>query len=154
MTQGTVSLNDESTGHHQRNEQSETPAENFPVPKTFEEALLLAANQQKQLAESRHKVEFYNRFIEDRDWFKTTTIADELQVTPSTLNRFLEEEGIIRKEKGQWVVPGFHSALQCEVPYYWTNAKGKSYKMGGARRWTQDGREFIIELWNKKHISK
>lgn len=63
MTQGTVFLNDESTGHRQRNEQSETPAENFPVPKTFEEALLLAANQQKQLAESRHKVEFYNRFI-------------------------------------------------------------------------------------------
>ena len=152
MTHGAVSIHNASAAHHPHGEQTAAPAENFPVPKTFEEALLLAANQQKQLAESRHKVEFYNRFIEDRDWFKTTTIADELQVTPSTLNRFLEEEGIIRKEKGQWLVPGFHSALQCEVPYYWTNAKGKSYKMGGARRWTQDGREFIIELWNRKHL--
>ncbi len=152
MTHGAVSLDNASVVRHPHGGQTDVPVETFPVPKTFEEALLLAANQQKQLAESRHKVEFYNRFIEDRDWFKTTTIADELQVTPSMLNRFLEDEGIIRKEKGQWVVPGFHSALQCEVPYYWTNAKGKSYKMGGARRWTQDGREFIIELWNRKHL--
>lgn len=153
MTRGSVSINNEASNHQHR-KHTDTPPENFPVPKTFEEALLLAAQQQKQLEESRHKVEFYNRFIEDRDWFKTTTIADELQVTPSTLNQFLEEEGIIRKEKGQWTVAGYHSALQCEVPYYWTNAKGKSYKMGGAKRWTPDGREFIIELWNKKHISK
>lgn len=152
MTHGAVSLDNASAVRHPHGGQTDVPVETFPVPKTFEEALLLAANQQKQLAESRHKVEFYNRFIEDRDWFKTTTIADELQVTSSMLNRFLEEEGIIRKEKGQWVVPGFHSALQCEVPYYWTNAKGKSYKMGSARRWTQDGREFIIELWNRKHL--
>lgn len=133
-----------------------TPAErngDFPVPKTFEEALLLAARQQKEIEENRVKVEFYNRFIEDRDWFKTTTIADELQVTPGTLNRFLEEEGIIRREKRQWVTPGYHSSLQCEVPYYWTNSMGKSYKFGTVRRWTKAGREFIIELWNKKHIT-
>lgn len=153
MTQGSVSIRDAQSMNRRHREQAETPPENFPVPKTFEEALLLAAQQQKQLQESRHKVEFYNRFIEDRDWFKTTTIADELQVTPSALNQFLEEEGIIHKEKGQWMVAGYHSALQCEVPYYWTNAKGKSYKMGGARRWTPGGREFIIELWNRKHIS-
>lgn len=154
MTRGTVSMEDiPASSHHGHAGQTEPAAENFPVPKTFEEALLLAASQQKQLEESRHKVEFYNRFIEDRDWFKTTTIADELQVTPSALNQFLEEEKIIRKEKGQWTVPGYHSALQCEVPYYWTNAKGKSYKMGGVRRWTQAGREFIIELWNRKHIT-
>lgn len=154
MTRGTVSIESMPPTRQRRADHTDVPPENFPVPKTFEEALLLAAHQQKQLEESRHKVEFYNRFIEDRDWFKTTTIADELQVTPSALNQFLEEEGIIRKEKGQWTVAGYHSALQCEVPYYWTNAKGKSYKMGGARRWTQDGREFIIELWNRKHIGK
>lgn len=154
MTRGTVSIDNTPPMDHRHKEHTDTPPENFPVPKTFEEALLLAAHQQKQLEESRHKVEFYNRFIEDRDWFKTTTIADELQVTPSALNQFLEEEGIVRKEKGKWTVPGYHSSLQCEVPYFWTNAKGKSYKMGGAHRWTPDGREFIIELWNRKHISK
>lgn len=152
MVRGTVSIDRRPPTQHEPKNKSDAPFSDFPVPKTFEEALLLAAQQQKELEESRHKVEFYNHFIEDRDWFKTTTIADELQITPSALNQFLEEEKIIRKEKGQWVVPGYHSSLQCEVPYYWTNSKGKSYRMGAARRWTQSGREFIIELWHKKHI--
>lgn len=155
VTCGTVSIIDRtSPTQHGSKSKSDAPFGDFPVPKTFEEALLLAAQQQKQLEESRHKIEFYNHFIEDRDWFKTTTIADELQITPSALNQFLEEEGIIHKEKGKWVVSGFHASLQCEVPYYWTNAKGKSYRMGAARRWTQAGREYIIELWNRKHINR
>lgn len=154
MTRGIVTIAETPPMGNRYKRQAEEPAENFPVPKTFEEALLLAAHQQKELQENRHKVDFYNRFIENRDWFKTMTIADELQVTASALNQFLEEEGVIRKEKGQWIVAGFHSSLQCEVPYYTRSPKGKVYRTAVSKRWTPAGREFIIDLWDRKHIAQ
>lgn len=126
----------------------------FPVPTTFEEALLLAAKQQAVIEESKPKVDYYDRVIESREEFSTTFIANELNISSSALNRFLQEEKIIRWEKRMWTVTGSHSALQSEQPYYWRNKKGKVYKCGFFKRWTKIGRDFIHELWNSKHEYK
>lgn len=131
---------------------------NFPVPRTYAEALKLAAFQQEQIdelkeeaEENKYKVDFYEQFIENRDWFKSSTLADELQITTRALHRFLFEEKICKYEHKQWVVRGYHSSLQCEVLYYWTNKKGKSYPYSKVKRWTPTGREYILELWRSKH---
>ena len=140
--------------------QAYEPRMEFPVPTNFKEALLLAAAQQEEIdrqreviEENRHKVAFYEEFIENRDWFKSTTLADELKITPMKLNRFLVENKICswNRSKRQYVANGSHTALQVDVPYLWTNKHGKTYAFGKVKRWSKAGREYVIELWHKQN---
>jgi prophage antirepressor-like protein len=131
--------------------------EKFPVPANFKEALLLAAAQQEELErqqqkieQDRPKVDFYNDFIENRDCFKSSIIAEELQVTTMELHRFLLEERICKYEGKQYVVYSPYSALQCDHPYLWTNKYGKTYAYSHGKRWTKAGREYILELYRSK----
>ncbi|MBF0648682.1 phage antirepressor KilAC domain-containing protein [Dysgonomonas sp. GY75] len=126
-------------------------ASRYPVPKTFSEALLLAAKLQQQMEEDKPKVEFYNNLVERRDTFKSTFIAMELDISVIHLHKFLVDERICKFEKNQYIVYPSHNALQCDHPYYWTNKNGKTYAYSKARRWTRAGREFIIELYREKH---
>ena len=126
---------------------------NFAIPKTFDEALLLAAEQAKRLRESEHKVSFYDEYVEHREVFKSSRIADELEVSIVILNRFLAQEGIVHYESNRkrWVVNAPFRPLQCDAPYLWQKEDGKVYPFGTVKRWTQAGREYIIELWNEKN---
>lgn len=126
-------------------------AGNFPVPQNFEEALELALEQARKIREDQPKVEFYEEYVEERDSFKSTRIADELKISTVQLHRFLAENNIIKLEGRRWVVYGSHQALQCDVPYMWEKQDGKIYPTGSVKRWTQAGREYIIELWKSKH---
>lgn len=123
----------------------------YPIPKTFSEALLLAAKLQQQIEEDRPKVEFYNNMIERRETFKSTFIAMELDISVIHLHKFLVDERICKFEKNQYIVYPSHASLQCDHPYYWTNKKGKTYAYSKAKRWTKAGREFIIDLYREKH---
>lgn len=122
-----------------------------PLPDNLEDALKLIDRLQTIIEENSPKVEFYEEFIENRDWFKSTRIADELKISPHQLHQFLFEEGICKYENKRWVVYNAYRAWQCDVPYTWTNSFGKAYTFGSTKRWTQAGREYIIELWNQKH---
>lgn len=124
---------------------------NFPVPQNFDEALLLAAEQAKKIRENEHKVAFYDEFVENRDYYRSIRIADELEISIVALNRFLAEEGIIYYEDRQWVVHPPYRPLQCDVPYLWQKSPGKLYPTGSVKRWTKAGREYIIELWFTRH---
>lgn len=130
---------------------SPVPAENFPVPQTLDEALMLAANQARKIREDQHKVEFYDEYIENRNCFKSTRIADELDITTVQLHRFLSEQGIVKYDKKRWVVHTPYRSLQCDVPYLWKTKSGKIYPFGATKRWTQAGREYILELWKERH---
>lgn len=120
---------------------------NFPVPQNFDEALQLAADQAKRIREDAHKVTFYDDFVENRDCFKSARIADELDISIVQLHRFLAEHEIIKYENRRWVVHPPYRPLQCDVPYMWERPNGKVYPFGSVKRWTQAGREYIIELW-------
>jgi phage antirepressor YoqD-like protein len=127
------------------------PNENLPVPQNFEEALELALEQARKIREDQPKVEFYESFVEQRDYFKSSRIADELEISTVQLHRFLAENNIIRFEGHRWVALTQHQALQCDVPYMWEKSDGKIYPTGSVKRWTQAGREYIIELWQEQH---
>lgn len=114
----------------------------------------LIESQKAKIEEDKHKVDFYDDFIENRDWFKTTTIADELKITPFVLHKFLIDNGICKYESREYVVCNSYTPLQCDVPYYYTNKKGKSYPCNKKKRWTKYGREYILELWKSKHEIK
>lgn len=124
---------------------------NFPVPQNFEEALMLAAEQAKKIREDEPKVAFYDEFVEERDHFRSSRIADELDITTVQLNRFLAEQNIIKFEGYRWVVQMGFRALQTDVPYMWEKQDGKMYPTGSVKRWTKAGREYIIELWKAEH---
>jgi phage antirepressor YoqD-like protein len=132
-------------------------SEEFPVPTNFKDALLLAAAQQEELERQQQKIEhdrpkvaFYDDFIENRDCFKSSIIAEELQITTMELHRFLIEERICKYERKQYVVYSSYSALQCEHPYLWTNKYGKTYAYSHVKRWTKAGREYILSLYREK----
>lgn len=126
-------------------------------PENMREALQLLLEQEeaiearnRKIEEDRPKVEFYNNMIESRASFPTTFIAMELNISVIQLNKFLLEERIVKYEKKYYVVYPNHSALQCDHPYYWTNKKGKTYAYSQGKRWTQAGREYIIDLYRRK----
>lgn len=136
----------------------QTMNEKYQIPQTYAEALRYLADRQDEIdglkeniSDNQHKVEFYEQFVENRDWFKSSTLADELNITTRALHKFLKEEKICKYDKKRWVVHGYHSSLQCDVPYYWTNKKGKTNACGFYKRWTPAGREYIIELWKSRH---
>lgn len=127
------------------------PCLDCPMPQDMEAAKELIRELRKVVRDSMPKIVFYEEFIENRDWFKSTRIADELGISPRQLHQFLAEEGICKYEKRQWVVFPSCRAWQCDVPYTWENSRGKVYTFGSTKRWTQAGRECIIELWRKKN---
>lgn len=128
-----------------------SPFSKEPLPDNMEAALSMINRLQGFIEENYAKIEFYEEFIENRDWFKSTRIADELKISPHQLHQFLFEEKICKYENKRWVVFNSYKAWQCDVPYTWTNSFGKAYTFGSTKRWTQAGRECIIELWQQKH---
>ena len=114
-------------------------------------ALAMIEEHRKVIRDFIPKVAFYDDFIENREWFRSTRIADELNISPRSLHQFLLEQGICKYQKHQWLVFPAYRAWQCDVPYTWENAQGKVFTFGSAKRWTQVGREYIIELWKKMH---
>lgn len=123
----------------------------FLIPQTFSEALKLAAQLQERIEQNQHKVNFYEELIENRDWFTTTRIADELRTTAYQLNEFLNDRHICRFENKEWVAYQEYHHLRVDVPYFRRDKRGKFHKTRMVSRWNQQGREFIIDLWKTHH---
>lgn len=133
----------------QKSTRSSTTPKKIVMPTTLEQAHVLILELQEKIDADRPKVEFYTDYVDDREWFKSMRLADELEISPYRLHQFLMEQGICSYEKRQWVVRSQYQALQAEIPYLWTNPQGKTYAFGKIRRWTQAGREYILELYRK-----
>ncbi|KAA3688379.1 phage antirepressor KilAC domain-containing protein [Bacteroides salyersiae] len=130
----------------------------YSIPQTMDEALRLTVTLfeeikelKEEAAKNKPKVEFYENFIENRDYFKSSMIAEELQISTRMLHGFLLQEKICIRKNQQLVVHENHAALQCVVPYYWKNKRGKTNTYNKEVRWTPAGREYILELWRAKH---
>ena len=90
----------------------------FEVPQTFADALLLAAQQQKQLEslaeqnklqsqqlkESAPKVEYFDKALSSTGTYTATQIGKEFGWGAETLNRKLKEMGVQYKQNGQWLL--------------------------------------------------
>ena len=89
------------------------------------------------------------------DYFSPTQLAREIGISAIRMSKFLEENGICRFVKKQWVVTPEYQEWQINVPYYWLNPKTqKRWAFGTRKRWTLLGREKIIELWNGRNAPK
>lgn len=61
------------------------PCMDCPMPQDMESATRLILELRKVVSESLPKIVFYEEFIENRDWFKSTRIADELRHIAATV---------------------------------------------------------------------
>lgn len=134
-----------------------TSLEQFNIPKTYAEALRLAADlndkveeQEKQLKIQEPKVEYVDKLLKSETSFSTTELAADFGMSAIKFNKLLIEKGVIRKMRTGYVLcsaylnRGYEYMLPIEK-------EGQSKRQ---LRWTERGRAFIHYLLDKPMQTK
>lgn len=138
----------------------------FQVPTSFREALILAAEQQAKIeeqqklidakeeqvseltnkvAEMSEKVSYLDQILKCKSTILVTTIAQDYGFSPKAFNKMLNEMGIQHKVDDQWILyakyisEGYvHSeAIEIQTSY--------GIKIKYLTKWTQKGRLFLYD---------
>lgn len=133
----------------------------FQVPQTFADALLLAAEQQKQLEslaeqnklqtqqlkQAAPKVEYFDKALSSTGTYTATQIGKEFGWGAETLNRKLKEMGVQYKQNGQWLLYARYDGkgYTKSIPRTYTKSDGTT---GSQMQtvFTEKGRLFIHNL--------
>lgn len=157
-------------------------AQSMPqIPKTFREALLLAAEQQgvieeqqllleqkdKQIAEDikeisamtstilsmEKKVTYVDKILKCTSTVLTTIIAQDYGMSAKAFNKVLHELGIQRKVGGSWVLYAEHLPYGYvkDVTFEYTRHDGTTATKQNMQ-WTQKGRMFLYETLKARGI--
>lgn len=133
----------------------------FEVPQTFADALLLAAQQQKQLEslaeqnklqsqqlkESAPKVQYFDKALSSTGTFTATQIAKEFGWGAETLNRKLKELGVHYKQNGQWILYARYDGKGYTKSISRTYTKSDGTTGSQLQTvWTEKGRLFVRQL--------
>lgn len=106
---------------------------------------------ENKIEQDKPKTEYYDKVLNTSNEMTTTVVAKNLGISAQALNRFLHNEGIIYKQSDSWF---FYTKYQDKgygtiATVIYTNKEGgectKHYL-----KWTEKGREFIVNLWNNK----
>ena len=105
--------------------------------------------QDKQIKIAAPKADYYDKTLASKSCITTTQVADDLHITAHTLNRKLQEIGIIYSQSGQW---------HLKMPYKkWNMAGTRTYNYQSSNGevvtkvtlvWNQRGKRFILALYN------
>ena len=98
---------------------------------------------ENEIEELEPKAEKYTTIYNSDNLYKTTDVAKDLGMSATKLNKILNEKGIIFKKGTTWY---FYSKYEDMVPEY---ADYIINEYGQQSRWTNKGREWIINLLNK-----
>lgn len=133
---------------------------NYHIPTSYSEALLLASRQAEQLElqevvikEQAPKVEYHDRVLNTENAIAINVIAKELGTSAQTLNKRLNQLGVIYKSNEVWVL---YSRFQDKGytksrTYTYQNSIGEE-SSSISMQWTQAGRKFIHELIKKNGL--
>jgi phage regulatory protein, rha family len=141
--------------------------ERFNIPKTYPDALRLAANIQEQKEAERiakekaqHQlkiqapvIDYYDHIMQSPSTVTTTQIAQDYGLTAYRLNKILSEEGVQYKVGGQWILYSKYKDKKYVDSYTLPiiHRDGhESVRMN--TKWTQRGRKFIHETLKKRNI--
>lgn len=156
-------------------EELETKERNqYQVPQSFEEALMLAAKQQEQIeeqqrqleanskeivelngaiAEMEPKVTYVDMILASKETVTTTQIAQDYWQSAKAFNVLLRNFGVQHKVGGQWVLYAKHlpfGYVQSDTfPIVHKNGTNGTVMH---TKWTQKGRLFLYEELKKHNI--
>lgn len=129
----------------------------YSVPRTFAQALRLAAEQQEKIEEQQKlleiqapKVEYHDAVLASVSTYTTTQIAKEMGMSATALNKKLHELGVQYYQNGSWLLyakyqdKGFTESETIKF-----NSKKGDTITKMVFKWTEEGRKFIHEKIKK-----
>lgn len=132
----------------------------FKVPRTYAEALALAAEQQhlietqnQMIGELKPKADYLDRVLKSKSLVTITQIAKDYGLSGLAMNRILHDLGIQYKQSEQWLLYckyhdkgyTFSETIQIEDVNGMTKVRMQT-------KWTQKGRIFLYELLKSEGI--
>lgn len=141
--------------------------QSFQVPQSFSDALMLAAQQQKQIEEQAKQLEAKDKQIEHleemTEYTRTildspstvfiTQIAQDYGLSAMKLNSILRDMGIQRRAGNQWIL----YAKYLKEGYVQSHTHKFKHKDGRddvalTTKWTQKGRLFLYNELKKRNV--
>lgn len=124
------------------------------IPKTFAEALRLAADQQEviqaQAAQIEHQkpaVEFVERYVESTGNLGFRQVCKLLKAKENDFRAFLQDNRIMYKLAGDWVPYASHIYAG---RFYVTTGTGDNDHNYTSAKFTPKGVEWVAKLWGEK----
>lgn len=124
------------------------------IPKTFAEALRLAADQQEliqaQAAQIEHQkpaVEFVERYVESTGNLGFRQVCKLLKAKENDFRAFLQDKQIMYKLAGEWVPYAPHIDAG---RFYVTTGTGDNDHNYTSAKFTPKGVEWIAKLWGER----
>lgn len=112
-----------------------------------------AMEAQKQIAESKPKIEFYDKVLQSENLMTTTEIAKDFGWSAHKLNKFLEEKKVQYRQSGRYLLYADYSdrGLAQSRTFVHTNREGEEVT-DIYLCWTQKGREIIYNLLKSEGV--
>lgn len=112
---------------------------------------LIIAEQQKELTEAAPKVEYHDKVLSSQGYLTVNMIAASIGISDRKLNKLLCEWGVQYKESGsyQLYAPYRGKGYAKQIPYPYRDSLNQ-IKTRQHLYWTEAGKKFIIELYEKK----
>lgn len=146
----------------------------YGVPKTFAEALRLAADQQEMIEQQQQTIEaheteilalsdkisemkpkavYYDQILKSKNTVLVTQIAKDYGYSAYKFNQLLETLHIQYKVRGQWVLYAEHSDKgYTKSTSYPVDCHDGTYITKMRTEWTQKGRLFLYETLKANNI--
>lgn len=117
----------------------------FEIPKTFSEALRLAADLEEEVQGLKVKADYADHVLKSDDGIRASEIAKEFGMSPQKLNHILENLNIIVKINGRWVLRNdlLGQGLMTSETRFYDTIQGRKVFCKIHSLWTQKGRKFI-----------
>ena len=112
---------------------------------------LIIEEQQKELTEAAPKVEYHDKVLSSQGYLTVNMIAASIGISDRKLNKLLCEWGVQYKESGsyQLYAPYRGKGYAKQIPYPYRDSLNQ-IKTKQHLYWTEAGKKFIIELYEKK----
>ena len=111
-----------------------------------EQLALTTLELTKQIAESKPKVEYYDKVLKSNETFTTTQVAKIFSMSAQGLNKQLELEGIQYKQRGTWLLKAKYQDKGYAKIDTIIISEDKTRKQ---LVWTEKGIQFISDLLDK-----
>lgn len=146
----------------------------FKVPRTFAEALRLAADQQEKIEEQQKQLEantteilalndkvtemqpkatYYDQILSSKNTILTTQIAKDYGYSAQRFNKLLESLHIQYRLRGQWLLYAEHAGngytKSVSIPFEYNDGTCGTRTQS---EWTQRGRLFLYEKLKANNI--